>query len=101
MKTTDKATPRPWKAAEAEQMDKGLRIFSLGDAEIAPATAYGDTKKQRDKNAELIVRAVNTHDELVEVCKAIEDSGFLSDKNGDDSGGHLLADLRQALTNAQ
>lgn len=52
-------------------------------------------------NAEFIVRACNSHEALVEACKAVVESGLLSDLNGDETGGHLLAELRNALNLAE
>jgi len=73
---TDKlsnATPRPWIKATANFTTKegviATAVFSIGnhnDEEPRPADAYGATSEQAQANAELIVKAVNQHDELVD-----------------------------------
>lgn len=53
-------TPGPWSAAampETQNDPPGRRIFSISEAEIAPAIAYGDSDAQRDANARLIAAA--------------------------------------------
>ena len=42
-----------------------VRIFSLSEAEIAPANAYGDTREEMWANARLIAAAPD----LLEACK--------------------------------
>ena len=58
-------TPGPWKAAEREDRNGYLRIFSLSDAECAPALAYGDNKYQREANARLIAAAPEMLEALI------------------------------------
>lgn len=57
-------TPGPWTAAKAGDKT-GWRVFSLSDAAIAPAIAYGDTDEQAMANATLIAEAPS----LLLACK--------------------------------
>ena len=69
-----KPTPTLWQAALCTMEHKTeygeiyfeCRIFHAGlsDSEIAPANGYGRTSAEAKANAELIVKAVNFHDEL-------------------------------------
>ena len=72
-------TPGPWMHAEGYAIgeDGGIRIFSMGDAEKAPAQVFGDTDVQAQANARLVALApemalvlsnlvenYNTHDDF-------------------------------------
>jgi len=74
---TSKHTPTPWDVHEfgsfdtfeihpAQDENGEIVIADLGDDTEGPATT-------REANAECIVRACNSHDELVEACKALCD----------------------------
>lgn len=61
-----KHTPGPWESAS----DKGIirldncfeiRVFSLSDADIAPANAYAASKDEAKANARLIAASPNMH----------------------------------------
>jgi len=66
----DKATPRPWTLA-------GEYMVSMGKRPIASTDVYNsnqDTMRHREENqanAQLIVRAVNNHEALVEALRKI------------------------------
>lgn len=73
----DLTTPRPWGVCELPWDDRGTAIYSPpGDPHGARLVASTDTEWLADSdddagvdqaNADLIVRAVNAHDELVEL----------------------------------
>lgn len=66
MNNTDKATARPWSIGKHSKVtgisEKGLLIF---------CTRYL-SQKEDEANAELIVKAVNSHDILTEKVKYLE-----------------------------
>ena len=98
-RTTDRATPRPWSAADTVEIGRGTcrpRIYGpaeriagdVVDQLICVCDSQGlyhsaATSDEMDAearaNANLIVRAVNAHDALVEACKNMlhELNGFL------------------------
>ena len=64
-----KATPRPWKAPFIDENDAD--VISITDEDqmfgICVCREYScESKEQMKANADLIVRAVNVHEELVE-----------------------------------
>jgi hypothetical protein len=62
MNASDKATPRPWK------VNSGVNIESVNDKLVCHTRVDYDLKvSEQEANAELIVKAVNMHDELVEI----------------------------------
>lgn len=71
------ATPRPWFAVEewilAEHLnDDGCPIvIYVGDDDLKIGNFWQEDDDTREANAELIVRAVNAHDELVEALRAV------------------------------
>lgn len=62
-----KHTPTPWKVDDYVMSGEKYRVFSPADP-VAVASVAGKA------NAEFIVRAVNSHDELVEAIKNAIDS---------------------------
>ena len=59
------ATPRPWMQGEANDIWSADRKYRIGTTIMAMRRA-----SQEDlANAELIVRAVNAHDDLVAACR--------------------------------
>jgi hypothetical protein len=66
MKTqTDNATPRPWSIQDGKICGGPLTKSGLFPSFIAETTSLPNSKA----NASLIVRAVNSHDELVQMAK--------------------------------
>lgn len=63
--STDKATPRPWVCSKGQYCIRELN----GRGSIIARTNI-EHHDCNDVNAELIVRAVNSHDALLEACKA-------------------------------
>ena len=67
----DKATPRPWTLA-------GEYMVGMGKRPVASTDVYNsnqDTMRHREENqanAQLIVRAVNNHEALVEALRMID-----------------------------
>jgi hypothetical protein len=103
----DLATPRPWTLEHKEFMGCGFNVWKIfdeyGEREIAVSTLVDDAEQKA--NAELIVRAVNNLDALIEVCRAAEKSLSL-----DASGAspafiaemqHVRICLRNAVANAE
>jgi hypothetical protein len=68
-------TSGPWTVADIPGRDGGLRIFSLSDADIAPATVYGDTEEQRHSNAHLIAASPELLDACIMAVVRMEFSG--------------------------
>jgi hypothetical protein len=80
MKT--KATPRPWKAPFIDENDAD--VISITDEDqmfgICVCREYScESKEQMKANAELIVRAVNCHDELVQALKDLLENTVAKD----------------------
>lgn len=66
-----KATPRPWMWAESPKMKGSWQLWSahekgIYNTWIANSKGESISTDENFANAELIVRAVNCHDELVE-----------------------------------
>lgn len=104
-------TPTPWKAGALNPMTGKKSIYhdylesnftnGIGVKRIASCLAYSDSRQEQDEittaNAELIVKAVNNHEALVEVLtdllgtiEAYELEGEI-DAGTDDSGACLRA----------
>jgi hypothetical protein len=66
-------------------------VFSLSNAELAPANAYGETKEEARANAELIAKTVNFHDELVEALTRRLSSTISHDPDDSPSAELFLA----------
>lgn len=89
---TDGATPRPWRVHENGGDATWLTILqgawdiSHNDAEnpgvVASARYSGMSPAENRANAELIVRAVNSHDQLVEALKAVQRLDYFREHNG-------------------
>lgn len=97
---SDKATPRPWRRPGWPEstnlmMAGDVRPYAQpigvsGDSsQCAVANAYGETAEQATANADLIVRAVNCHDELVAACEAA--ASIFREHNPQSPSGMLLA----------
>jgi len=63
-KEQDRATARPW-VVDPQEFDL-IRVLK----DRAVCQVFGDGAEQTKANAALIVRAVNSHDKLVEACEA-------------------------------
>lgn len=67
-----KHTPLPWEIEQGTSF-----IVARTGPRHAIAECWGDELSNIQANAELIVRACNTHAELVEACKAAEPALWL------------------------
>ena len=87
---TTKATPRPWFIDQGKHSLTGASAFKNGrlSSYRVPAKIFNVgiskqlTKEENDANAELIVRAVNCHDELchrITMLQAILNDSLLPD----------------------
>ena len=70
MSETTGATPRPWRAYFEDEMHHGAILDGTGTI-IAETTG---ARPQRERNARLIVQAVNHHEELVAALNRLIDS---------------------------
>jgi hypothetical protein len=82
--TNDKATPRPWKFEkhfDGNYFGNILAQYPEGTwRTITVQLKYG-TPEENQANASLIVKAVNSHDALLEACKeALKDLEFYEDQ---------------------
>lgn len=72
----EKATARPWKVGRVHlRLDQDADSIPLiythdGALEVAQVRTSAPDSGEREANAALIVRAVNSHDALVEACEA-------------------------------
>lgn len=99
----EKRTPTPWQVDEVRTQCG--RAFRIGSGEMLSAgkgccIIYddypGNPLNERSANAAFIVRAVNSHDKLVEVLKASRE--YLEGGNPlHTSGGHRNTDLRDQI----
>ncbi len=64
-------TPLPWRVAEKPLGNHRRTNFSLTDALLSPVIVGGDNPGQRDANADFIVRACNSHHDLLAALKAV------------------------------
>lgn len=97
--TAQKATPRPW-GIDAEGFiipvdDQG---FDRGGGSIAEVT--GDTMAEREANAELIVLAANSHEELLAVVKRMRDQRDVARSRLSLGKTYPLSDIDVAIANA-
>ena len=68
---TDKATPRPWRISLTRgRLDSGLGVRGIASHDNANVAWVTMACPEFDANADLIVRAVNSHDALVEALRA-------------------------------
>ena len=106
-------TKTPWFRASDDGIEElngdentplfSCRIFSKSDADIAPANAYGDTIKECKENAEFIVKACNSFDDLLASCLAlIEEIEAIEQEDGISMlGASRLHEAKIATLNAQ
>ena len=91
--TQAKHTATPWKTLTAKLAGDGLSTIYSDDARYPLALGL------REANAELIVRAVNSHEALVEACK---EALILFDHLGKSAGDFLAVELcEKALKKCQ
>ena len=95
-----RATKGPLKAAEAGYEEcHGVfarRIFSISDAEVAPANGYGEGDEQAAVNAALLAHAFNV---LLDVVEALERAvGIIEDIPY--PGDYAAKELRDILARA-
>lgn len=100
----DKATPRPWKFLGHDGLLHGKPIYSM-TVDKDEATIYVDGfsiadvfigNKEGKANAELIVRAVNSHDALLDACKFV-----LQEWNEPESAPECIELLQRAIKQAE
>ena len=83
---TDNATPRPWRVVEGNKI-----VANPNRTVIADTYGYADDYKyqpHRDANAELIVRAVNSHEAMKAALELVQ--SVLGDRNRDGSINSLI-----------
>jgi hypothetical protein len=68
-----KHTPTPWRVTEHERNDESIALCIHSDAMGMPICRLGGNISQInvEANAEFIVRAVNSHDKLVEAAERL------------------------------
>jgi hypothetical protein len=66
-----KHTPLPWTLSDNPHQKECLDILGSGYV-VASAWAGGDMDNDYEANAEYIVRAVNSHEDLLEALKELE-----------------------------
>ena len=66
-----KHTPGPWSINEWKQRDASIRIGAKGTPIIAEVPLKYVSINEQQANAELIVRACNSHEELLAACKYV------------------------------
>lgn len=103
-----KHTPTPWEISEPGNRDAAEDIWILGAFEKPTeddepgydggqkVVAHVTTTPEQEANAALIIRAVNMHDELVNLLKRISKSVGVSGL-----GGSLPGEIRQAIAKAE
>ena len=68
---SDKATPRPWTASRHMLFKGNHNIGTRSNYRHVGEIWARDNEGESDANAELIVRAVNSHDQMVMALKQI------------------------------
>lgn len=104
-KTQEKATARPWTHKRPKTNKHRASEWIMSDqnfvAKVYGGTDFIKTREETVANAELIVKAVNSFDDLVEACQFVIDrvneKGSL-DIIGDEA---VLECIEQALTKAK
>ena len=71
-----KHTPTPWEVAYLDK--NGQRVIRAEHIEIATCWHHcvGSIEKEMEANAKLIVRCVNSHDELIDALETILDLSY-------------------------
>ena len=97
---TDGATPRPWKVTTTP-FARGERVRISGESTIVANVLSDPNKRMMSRaNAELIVRAVNSHDQLVAALRrAIR--YFDEAEQHREAWGKMVDDFRAALAAAE
>ncbi len=90
MKTKPQHTPTPWTRAITSAKNMDCLIVNERGKNIAGVFAHPDTG---DADSEFIVRAVNSHEALLEACKR---ASFETQINGD-----ILTILKQAIAKSE
>lgn len=91
-----KHTPLPWKAENGES--RGAWI--MGSDECWAALVCGDNDSTAIANKDFIVRACNSHYELLKVCKVV--LATLPHMGGSERATfHLVKDLEAAIAKAE
>lgn len=69
----DQSTPRPWHhtRTSCSQLNCNSIWINADGLDSPPAISIGETQLEAEENANLIVKAVNCHDELVKALKEI------------------------------
>ena len=102
MKTQDKATPRPWVIETLAGKQIISQIINANRPEFETVAEIGRIDIQND-NAELIVRAVNSHDELLEALKTlmqmIKDGKLVRDISKDSNFLSFFEQSKELVTN--
>ena len=71
---TTKHTALPWRCKSTGRDGKPSDTHIVTDSrDVAVACIRGDTDHEWQANIELILRAVNSHDDLLAACKALRD----------------------------
>ena len=102
MNKSEKATARPWKM----NVTKLGHIISVSPENDISKHCFAPMIAERDEdlaNAELIVKAVNNFDQLLEACKEVKDlfdHGYLHELKGFRNGIALIK-LEQAIKQAE
>ena len=104
----EKHTPTPWFWMADDDVRKP-RIFANGDGadigklitEVGNAEPWNDALDEWEANAALIVRAVNSHANLVAALKAIDAFWTEDHPEGPDGKNHFLAETNAIWRNAR
>ena len=94
----NRTTPRPWKIEDSTHI-----VQAVGNAagvvvcDVENYSRFTQDDARNAANAELIVRAVNAHDDLVAACKAALQLAWEVGSESEDGVGTLLADGRGDL----
>ena len=97
--TKDNATPRPWKVSDLNK----CRIVADDNAGRYVAITYHDmlhNTEMNEANAQLIVKAVNCHDELVEALK-LSYRSLTIDSDMEKDFAVEIKKIKQALAKAE
>jgi hypothetical protein len=107
MKTENKATPRPWKVQDTEYPEF---VIAPDEMVVCQMRGWGALQHKFDNptdianvqkaNAELIVKAVNAYDSLVEEVQKLKEQYKILHDNSQEDIGNLMAEnqkLRELL----
>lgn len=105
--TKDQSTPRPWRIESNVLYPNRLIYTEFGSVAVVHEVLHphdkrssGEIQEEAETNTRLIVKAVNCHDDLVEICDRLVCYLTLTGKTLTETESLLLNKAKKALSKA-